>query len=322
MRIFSVLLLCFCGSLRAADVVLIESYHSGYEWDKSYLLGINQELDPSIDMVRFEMDTKRLPESEFEQMASKAWEFYLQHQPKVVILGDDNALRLMYPKLYNQPISIVFLGINSNPRRLLMQYPGQAKVTGVLERPLFVKNLSEISSMLNKRQIRVRVLFDSGVTSKIASDFIIEQYELIKKGLGVEIEVHNIALFDEWKAQVESAQAQGFDAILVGLYQTLVDDNERSVPAKTVMDWTNQYTGVPLFTFMDYAVGRGKAVGGVVTYGQSQGQASAHIVNRIFNGESADLIPIQIDTQGKAMYSRSEAKRWKILAPKDWQAVD
>lgn len=322
MRFLYGLMLGLCSSLQAADVLLIESYHSGYEWDKSYLLGLHEELDPSIEMVRFEMNTKRRPESQFDSIANDAWAFYLERKPQVVILGDDNAFRLMYPKLYDQPIAIVFLGINSNPRRLLMQYSGQAQVTGVLERPLLLKNLSEISKMINKRQVKVRVLFDSGTTSKIASEFIIEQYNLLKDSIGVEVEVHNIALFKEWQAKVSSAKLEGFDAILVGLYQTLVDEHQENVPAHLVIDWTNQHSLVPLFTFMDYAVGKGKALGGVVTFGQSQGRATAQIINRILNGEGADLIPIQIDTQGKALFSRSEAERWNIMPPKDWQAVD
>ncbi len=322
MRNLCWLWMAFCSSVIAADVVLIESYRAEFEWDKSYLLGINEELNPNIKVARFEMDTKRIPRSEFDEVASKAWAFYLQHQPKVVIIGDDNALLLMYPKLFNQPVSIAFLGINSNPRRLLMQYPGQAKVTGILERPLFIKNLSEISMLLNNKQLKVLILLDASVTSLIASEYILEQYELVRNGLGIEIEVHNVAQFDEWQNQVNRAAENGFDAMILGPYQAIVDDKQQNVDAGEVMAWTNQHSQVPLFGFWDYAIGQGKAVGGVVLTGESQGRAVAKLVNRIFNGEDADLIPIQIGTQGIAMFSRSEAQRWHISPPNSWRALD
>ncbi|WP_456295725.1 hypothetical protein M1D72_15215 [Vibrio sp. AK197] len=308
--------------LAAADVLVIESYRSQFEWDKSYLFGIYEELNPSIELVTFEMDTKRIPMNQFDNAAEAAWHAYRQHQPKVVVLGDDNALRLMLPKLYDQPISIVFLGINDNPRHLLSEFSGQAKVTGILERPLFVRNLSEISRVLGKTDLRIKVMFDSGVTSKIAGEYIVTQFEQIKAGLGIDVSVHNIATFREWQAQVNQAQSQGVDAIFVGLYHTIIDDQGRNVAASTIMKWTNQHASVPLFGFWDYAVGKGKTAGGVVLFGESQGRTVAQLVNRILNGEDAGLIPIKIGTQGRAIYSRSEMTRWQLKPPLQWQALE
>lgn len=96
------------------------------------------------------MDTKRIPAREYSVAADRAFQAYQQLKPDLVVLGDDNALYYLLPKLYNEPISIVFLGINSNPRELLDEYSGIAQVTGILEQPLFVKNMAEIGRLLPK----------------------------------------------------------------------------------------------------------------------------------------------------------------------------
>ncbi|WP_295891083.1 ABC transporter substrate binding protein [uncultured Vibrio sp.] len=311
----------FSISVLADSALVIESYHSEYAWDKSYLKGITSTLNGRVDIDTFQMNTKRLPESEYELMADRAYEHYLRVNPELVILGDDNAFRLMYPRLYNEPVSIVFLGINSNPRTLLNQYKGQASITGVLEQPLFVKTMAEIGGLLNDGNKKVRIMFDSGVTSKIAIEFMKSHAQSISKNLDIEIEVLAIATQSEWQDAINSAPEEGVSAIIVGLYHTIVDSNGANVAADQIVNWTNHNSKVPLFGFWDFSIGPGKAAGGVVLFGELQGKQAAELVIRILDGESADSIPIQVGRQGKAIYSIEEMKRWKIAPPKNWHPM-
>lgn len=172
MRWWMGLVWCFCMPTWADDVLVIQSYHSGYAWDASYIQGLKEGIKPSHQLHFFEMNTKRIPVREFSAAAERAFQTYQTLKPKLVVLGDDNALYYLLPKLYNEPISIVFLGINSNPRELLDEYSGIAQVTGILEQPLFVKNMAEIGRLLPQDKHRVLVLFDSGNTSKIALEYM------------------------------------------------------------------------------------------------------------------------------------------------------
>ncbi|WP_077675440.1 ABC transporter substrate-binding protein [Salinivibrio proteolyticus] len=316
------LLLCVIAPVWAANVMLIESYHYGYDWDKSYIAGLERTLGSDYTLSRFEMDTKRLPPSEFEKQADKAFAAYQATKPEIVVLGDDNALKYMLPRLYDEPISIVFLGINSNPRHLLAEYEGQAKVTGVLELPLFVRNMREISMLLGKKNIKVKVMFDSGVTSEIAAEYILRQYEQIRRSLGIEINIANAVTFQGWQREIAAAKRSGFDAIIVGLYQTLVDSEGNNVDANQVLSWTNQHVEVPTFGFWDFSVGKGKTAGGVVLFGESQGQHAADLVKQINAGADASTIPIQIGRQGRAIYSASEMERWSLTPSSRWQNID
>lgn len=314
--------LLFASPVWATKVLLIESYHSEYPWDASYVEGLTETFSPEVELITYQMDTKRLPVEQHQSQAEKAFAFYQQHQPEIVILGDDNAMNYLLPKLYEQPISIVFLGINANPRALLSQYRGQAKVTGVLERPSFVKSLGELRRLFSSESFAVRILFDSGVTSNIAKDYIEKQYTLIKNNLRIDVDIQAIETMQQWQQQVMDAKLEGFSVIIVGLYQTLVDEEGNNVAAEEVISWTNRHSPLPIFAFWDFAVGENKAAGGVVLFGRSQGVRAARLVNEIIQTGHEPIIPIVTDNQGQAIYSRKEFKRWGLNTPFHWQAVE
>ncbi|RTZ17668.1 hypothetical protein EJ063_02455 [Vibrio aquaticus] len=319
---WAMMLLLFSFPVLGAKVFLIESYHSEFEWDKSYVQGIKDTLQQGIELETYQMDTKRVPPSEYEKMAELAFVKYIELKPDVVILGDDNALKYMWPMIYDDPISVVFLGINSNPREVFKNHQGQAKVTGVLERPLFVKTIGELKRFLSDKEMKVRIMFDSGVTSTIARQYIERQYSMIKHNLGVEIEIVSAATKQEWRQNIVSAAEENFSVLIVGLYQTLIDSEGNNVPADDVIRWTHQNSELPVFAFWDFAVASDKAAGGVVLFGNSQGVMAGTLVNRIINGESARSIPIQIGNQGKAIYSTSAMERWSMTPPEHWKPID
>jgi len=320
--LLAVLFALLAPSISAEDVLIIESYHSGYSWDRDYVKGIQDTLDEKHSVTTFQMDTKRLPQHQFSEMAHKAFLNYQELKPKVVVLGDDNALKYMLPKLYDEPISIVFLGINSNPRKLLARYQGQAQITGILEQPLLIKSINEIGDVINNKNSKILVLFDSGTTSKIAEEYISKQYQSIKSSLSITVDIENVATLSSWKQLVRESKEKGYSAIVMGLYHTLVNQKGHHVNADDLMTWTHQYSPVPLFGFWDFSIGKGKALGGVVLFGQSQGVETGKILNQILSGKNTDHIPIRIGKQGKAIYSKEEMERWGLTPPPHWQAIN
>lgn len=308
------------GPLWAADVFLIESYHKEYGWDESYIRGLESTLGDDVTLHTFEMDTKRLPKADYDSQADKAFAMYQQVAPDVVVLGDDNALGYMLPRLQNEDIDIVFLGINSNPRRLMAKYSGKARVTGVLERPLFARSMREIGQMLGKDKLIVKIMFDAGTTATIATDHISNQYQSLKSKLGIDATIENHETFDAWKASVKDSD--GYDIIIVGLYQIIRDNDGNVVDPDKVLAWTNQHSAIPLFGFWDFSVGKGQTAGGVVLFGESQGIQAGEYVNRILAGEEASSISVIHGKQGRAIYSGAEFARWGLNAPSGWRNID
>lgn len=304
----------------AADVLLVQSYHKEYGWDESYIRGLESTLGDDVTLHTFEMDTKRLPRSQFDAQADKALALYQKISPEVVVLGDDNALSHMLPRLRNEDIDIVFLGINSNPRRLMAKYAGTARVTGVLERPLFARSMKEMSELLGKDQMKVKILFDAGTTATIATDHIANQYEDLKQQLGIDVTIENHRLFSSWKNSVE--QSDDYDAIVVGLYQIIRNESDKVVDANKVLSWTNENSETPLFGFWDFSVGKGQTAGGVVLFGESQGVQAGKYVNRVLAGEEASEISVIHGKKGRAIYSDTEFERWGLTPPTHWRNID
>ena len=80
-----------------------------------------------------------------------------------------------------------------------------------------------------------------------------------------------------WQEAVLNAKKNGYEAIFIGLYHTLVDDDGKHVSEQTVLEWTSAHSPVPLFCFWEFSVGTGKAIGGLVLDGvisQSDAQAA------------------------------------------------
>ncbi|WBA09652.1 ABC transporter substrate-binding protein [Salinivibrio kushneri] len=304
----------------ADDVLLIQSYHKEYGWDESYIRGLESTLGDDVTLHTFEMDTKRLPSSQFDAQADKALALYQEISPEVVVIGDDNALGHMLPRLRSEDIDIVFLGINANPRRLMAKYAGTARVTGVLERPLFARSMKEMSQLLGKDQMKVKILFDAGTTATIATDHIANQYEDLKQQLGIDVTIENHRLFSSWKNSVE--QSNDYDAIVVGLYQIIRDDSDKVVDANKVLSWTNENSETPLFGFWDFSVGKGQTAGGVVLFGESQGVQAGKYVNRVLAGEEASEISVIHGKKGRAIYSAAEFERWELTPPAQWRNID
>lgn len=309
------LLLSLIGSsaavIAAEHVMVIESYHAQYPWDQSYLEGLRETLGDRATISTFEMDTKRLPKEQYQAQADKAWEAFLQRKPDLVVLGDDNALHYLARKIDQTGTPVVFLGINSNPR-----YAGLAEmhnVTGILERPLFKRNITEIKRIMGDKLKSALVLFDSGNTSQASVEGAFQNQTHMSVS-GVKVKLELVAKKEQWQALILTA-AEQYDAIIVGLYQTLTDAQGQNADAGEVLHWTSENSKVPLFAFWDFSVGQGKTAGGLVLAGKVQGQDAGQVVLRILNGEKPSAILPAIAQNGRFLFSKSEIERWGLVLP-------
>ena len=74
-----------------------------------------------------------------------------------------------------------------------------------------------------------------------------------------------------WQEAVLNAKQSGYEAIFIGLYHTLSDEQGRHVDENRLLEWTSAHSPVPLFCFWEFSVGKGKAIGGLVLDGRDQG---------------------------------------------------
>ncbi len=132
-------LLPICPKAEAQEtplVLVVNSYHSGFEWTDSIVKGIREEFgnsDSSSEMVVEYLDSKNHnPSGIFPRLEEL---FRLKYQDKdigVIICSDNNALDFVLSSRDEifSGVPVVFCGINNFDESMIA---GQNEVTGVVE---------------------------------------------------------------------------------------------------------------------------------------------------------------------------------------------
>ncbi|WGL61215.1 hypothetical protein QEJ31_06370 [Pigmentibacter sp. JX0631] len=296
------------------DIVVIESYSKSHKWDTDYCKALSEKLGKKYKLTFFEMDTKRIPKTEHEKMAAKAWELIQQIKPILVILGDDAALKFVGPNLENNKIRSVYLGINNNPRAYFENAPKY--LTGILERPLIRRSALFIKEIIPTAK-NVLIMFDSDRTSEIVyEDFFSSKPSVVFSGINYDIFLNKTFL--EWQKHISNAPKK-YDAIITGLYQSITDKKGKNADEDKTISWTSQNSKLPLFAFWDVTVGKNKALGGLVITGYTQGKAAAEVAEKLLASPNllpSSLFPVYLQ-EGIFLFSNHEVKKFNINIPSD-----
>lgn len=307
--------LLFWSPFSTADkVLIINSYHSDYTWSAECRQGFDEHVDPKHDVDYFEMDTKRIPSNEFRQKALSALDEVQRRKPDIVVLMDDNALRLLGDSISKLNIPVVFMGINSNPRLYFSSGVLPQNVTGVLERPLLERSAASIFHILTPKTKKILLMMDNGVTSDAIIQTSLYGKSVIHRSNYV-VDTYLTNSYSDWKNKVNTISAKDYDALIISNYAALKDDNDKHVPLDSTSRWTSQHSSIPLFAFWKYSVGKGKAIGGLLMRGYDQGKHAALILNESL---ATGRIPkVTTPIRGEYIYSKTELYRWGLtLSPR------
>lgn len=292
-------------------ILIVNSYGDDMDWVRVHNKALRREMGESATFHTFYMDTKRLPKSLHKLQADKAMALYEETRPDIVVLTDDNALKHLGKSIASRGTPVVYLGVNENPRRY---FDVDLPITGVLERPLFKRSIVFIKDLFRGKLHKCLIMFDDSTTSRATCSNVFKN-NMHMTFADTTVELRLIPTFMQWKHFVSESSNDGYDAIIVGLYHTLVDAEDRHVPEKEVLAWTSANSPVPVFAYWDFSIGKGKAVGGMVQAGEPQGVEAARLIKRILAGESAEAIHPVTAESGRFVFSRSEMERWGISFP-------
>jgi ABC-type uncharacterized transport system substrate-binding protein len=295
-------------------ILVVESYHAEYEWDREYCRAIKEHFGQHNRLIFYQMNTKRLPPREHRKMADAAWRAYKEIKPDLVFLGDDAALKLVGPQLAQEPTSVVYLGINSNPRYYFETPP--KNMTGVLERPLFKRCITLIKELIPGAR-RVLVLLDSDLTSRIIQRevFADQATQVVDQ---TQVDIRLVDSFRAWQELVTRTSGS-YDFIVLGLYHTLRDATGVVMESEEVARWTSANSQAPLFGFWSFSIGREKAIGGLVLDSYEIGNMASDLALEIFGGTPPCQISPKYENKGLFLFSASQLAKWRLTLPREIQ---
>lgn len=298
-------------------ILIIGSYHRDFQFQRDYVNGIKNTLGKKYDYYEFELNTKRIPEKEFIPMSDKAFEYYKEIKPDLVVLGDDNALKLLKDRFIQEEVPVVFLGINANIRDYFRVRPNN--FTGVLERPFYYRNIAFVKEVIPNLK-DVLIIFDDSETSKtIFKESFQSKHDTRLFNLNISIRL--IDSLDTWKEVVEKESSK-YGAVILGLYATVKDNNGKVIDENYLIEWTSKNVKKPLFGTWSFSVGKGKTVGGLVLSGRDQGIEAGKIIQRILEkGERPiSIFPVTAE-KGEYIISKYETNRWKVVIPSKYNTI-
>lgn len=300
------------GFAAKKKVLVIESYHPTLTWTQQCDKGIESILADHADIDFFYMDTKRIPESEFQPQADRAWALYQTAKPDLVMIGDDNGLRLLGPPLARTNTPVVFFGINSNPRLYFETMP--TNITGLLERTPVIPWLRYLARIIPKAHSAL-VLMDKSHTSEaiIQMNFQGKTHFTVE---GIRVDCHMVDTWDQWQTLVTNASS--YSLLLFPTFHAVKNKEGAHVSIEEVIAWTSAHSPIPLFSNQDYTVNDAGVVGAYVIYGESHGsQAARMALDVLLGSKRPGQSPPTIDRTGLFFFNKTQLNRFNLALPKE-----
>lgn len=297
---------------------IIHSWHD-ILWDRLWEKGLTSSLsEDKYNLLRFDLDAMRLNPSKLIERENEAFEWIVNLNPPLVVLGDDHAMKALATRLLDRGIWVVFLGINHNPRKYI-QFKHHYQITGILERSIYKRAITELAKLWPNKFKRILLLNEIELGDRENVTDLNKQFMgrmSVNIGL-LSIDLEIASTWEQWKAKVLSAKDKGYDAILFDSRYMLRDQNNNYIePEHGVVAWMQKNSKIPIFSFYEDSVGPGLAIGGYLVSGIEQGKKAGKLVKMILEKNlRPNEIRIISRQSGKWIFSREELKKWDLNIP-------
>lgn len=293
------------------EVLIVHSYHKDFDWTPNQEKGFKSVLGDGYDYKVFYMDTKKIPESEFEMKAREALEYYRRINPILVYTTDDNALRLV-GRYVDKNTPVVYSGINANPREDYPWILNCQNITGVLERQLILHALSESIKAFHIDGKRALVMIGTSLTAKAIFNNDLYGKRIFRTD-DLEADVFMSGEINEWKKKILGCKNEGYNILLAAQYRAMRDDEGKHIDAKTIGRWISNNSPIPALTIHPEDVESDMLLGGMFLSGEFQGEDAGKIAKEILEeNRSPRSIKPRIQNRGMLRFSRSQLDKWNL----------
>lgn len=310
----------FSFSQESKKILVINSYHEGYEWTDGELKGIKETLKSKFNNIEFiveTLDRKRfsyLDEDKYFSLLKNVFKFKFQNiEFTGIFILDDSAFKfiLQYDKELFPNIPIIFCGVNYFEDEMLN---GHDNITGIVEFVDF-KSAIDIIFEVQKDVENIVVITDLTLSSRInrkainnlsneyADKVNIKFIDEDEKGLTLE----------ELISKLEKLTRK--DAVFFADF--FLDKNKKTFTHETILTVISPKCNAPIYGKGDTSLGFG-IIGGRLNSSYYHGVTAAEILIKIINGSSIKNFPVIKKAINKNMFDYKQLNRFNInVVPKD-----
>jgi len=302
------------GAVKAEErrILVIHSYNQELDWVREVSRGIETVLGSEAHLEFYYLDTKRLSPELFEQAGARALSAYRSLQPDLVILADDNALRLLGETIAVET-PVVFCGINGDLRSKYRWVVNHPNITGILERPMIKRTIVESMKALGLEVDRVMVLLGNSPTAEGFFTADLNGQDRINIGRGLQADVYKSGRLSDWKNWLDQSVDLGYRLILAAAFQTVTDNQGRPLGGDKLSRWLSESSPVPIITVHEEFINHKALVGGMVIDGGKMGVDAALMARSILNdGQSPGAIPIEYENRATLIFSSKQLEKWHL----------
>ena len=291
------------------NVLMLHSYHRGYEWTDNVKAGMEEILRrelPTAELFVENMDSKRqAPATIFPVLRRFLADKYAGKPFSVILASDDNALDflLAYGQELFPGVPVVFCGINNFQDQRIA---GHRAITGVTEE-FDIQGTLEVALQLHPLTRTVAVVDDLSTSGRANLERVRQIAPRFENRIDF-IELVGLRAADLRDA-LKRLPADSLVLRLAyfrdpdGLFFTVQQGNaliRESCP------W-------PIYTVWDFTIQDG-VVGGLVVSGRSQGKAAGFLALRILRGEKTENIAVVRRSPNVFMFDHQALKRFAIAS--------
>ena len=318
--IYSFLILLLFSSIGFTEnqkVLLLNSYHQGYQWTDAIVDGITQTLkkmNPTIEFMIEYMDTKRINHNTYIQTYFQMLQLkYTNVKLDAIIASDDNAFQFLltyHDDIFGQT-PVVFCGVNHFDQSMLKD---KTNFTGVVQKADIVSTIN-LALSLHPTTANIVVVSDNSSTGKAYKNEVMQVVSQFPQLQFVNLDGITLT-HDEFFSQLHDISNNSI--VLLTLW--LRDKSGIFLPWSKSMPLMTQHSPVPIYGLVDEPLKYG-LIGGKLQAGYYQGQKAAEIVSRIlFGNERIQDIPVEEHSPNKYMFNYKQLEKWGIsesLLPAD-----
>ena len=164
-----------------SSILIINSYHKGYEWSDSIIKGIENTLYPhtNIDINILYMDSKRISTLEYFQNLKELYKVQLKNRKYDLVLAVDRFAYDFVLENYNELFKdelILSVGIENFDKERLKKYNLENKVSALLEKRDLKANVKLIETIIPSIK-KLYVINDKSENAKHTEPLIKELFD-------------------------------------------------------------------------------------------------------------------------------------------------